>query len=240
MTNQTMTSTALAKKSSVVLYQLNGQDYVRSAPNLFKTLNIENAKGYQLTLAYLISKTIRQHLLSIIPHSSDIEMQDFLRTKVLEYVGCGCKDSDTWIKRASIINEFNFSNRGIAENETWVSKIRVKRKSSRRLEIKIPSFVPTKSIQTPWHTYKILCKIAISVCYRRTGASVDNIVTEFSFPFNNIKVPALTIPLELRTPKMSIVITGLGMKFRTTHQYALHKDEADKYFQSAIIHAIGV
>ncbi|HSZ31821.1 MAG TPA: hypothetical protein VK772_00845 [Puia sp.] len=240
MTNQTMTSKGPGAKSSVVLYQLKGKDYVRSAPKLFKTLNIENAKGYQLTLAYLISKTIRQHLHSIIPHPSDVEMQNLLRTEVLEYVSCGCKDSDAWITHASLIDDFRFSNRGLTENNKWVSKIRIRRKSSRRLEIKIPSFVPAKSIQAPWHTYKVLCKIAISVCYRKTGASVDNIVTEFGFPFDNVKIPALTIPLELKTPKMSIVITGLGMKFRTTHKYALHKEEADKCFQSAIIHTLGV
>jgi len=240
MTNQTMTSTASVVKSNVVLYQLKGKDYVRSAPNLFKTLNPENAKGYQLTQAYLISKTIRQHLRAVIPNPSCADMQDRLRTSVLEYIQRCCKDPDAWIKCAWMISEISFTDHGICENQTWISKVKVKRKSSKRTEIKIPSFVPSRSLQVPWHTHTVVCKIAMSVCYRKTGASVDNIFTEFSFPYNNIKVPLLTIPLELKTPKMSIVVTGLCLEFKATRNYALYKNEADKYFQSAIIHTMGV
>ncbi len=240
MTNPTMTSTAPVVKSGVVLYQLKGKDYVRSAPNMFKTLNPENAKWYQLTQAYLISKTIRQHLRAVIPNPSCVEMQDSLRTSVLEYIQRCCRDSDAWKDCAWMINKIDFTDDGICENRTWVSKVKVKRKSSRRTEIKIPSFVPSRSLHVPWHTHTVVCKIAISVSYRKNGASVDNILTEFSFPYNNTKVPLLTIPLELKTPKMSIVVTGLCLHFKADHHYALHKDEAEKYFQSAIIHTMGV
>jgi hypothetical protein len=240
MANQTMTSTAPVVKSGVVHYQLKGKDYVRSAPNLFKTLNFENARGYQLTQAYLISKTIRQHLRAVIPNPSCVDMQDRLRANVLEYIQRCCKDPDAWIDCAWMINKIDFTDHGICENRTWVSKVKVKRKSSRRTEIKIPSFVPSRSLHVPWHTHTVVCKIAMSVCYRKTGASVDNILTEFSFPYNNTKVPLLTIPLELKTPKMSIVVTGLCLHFKRTHHYALYKDEAGKYFQSAIIHSMGV
>jgi hypothetical protein len=228
------------KKAEVVFYKLRGKDYVRSAPNLFKTLNFENSKGYQFLLSSIISKTIRLHLDPIIPYPSDIPMQDKLKKKVLAYVQDGCKCPEDWIKHAWMISRFNFSSSHGYENEKWVSKIRIIRKSSKRINIKVPSFVPARSIDTPWHTHTILCKIAMSVCYRKTGASIGSAITEFTFPYNKVKVPTLLIPMILPSPKMSILVTGLALEYKANHNYALTKEEGDKYFQSAIIHAMGV
>lgn len=228
------------KKAEVVFYKLRGKDYVRSAPNLFKTLNFENSKGYQFLLASIISKTIRRHLDPIIPYPSDMDMQDKLKKQVLKYVQDGCECPQCWIKSAWMISRFDFSRSNIYENKTWISKIRIIRKSSKRVHIKVPSFVPTRSIETPWHTHTIVCKIAMSVCYRKTGASVGSAVTEFTFPYNKVKVPTLLIPMFLPFPKMSILVTGLSMEFKADHKYALTKEEEDEYFNSAIIHAMGV
>jgi hypothetical protein len=228
------------KKGEVVFYKLKGKDYVRSAPNLRKTLSFENSKGYQFLLASIISKTIRRHLDPVIPYPSDIVMQDRLKKEVLEYVKRGCKCSEDWIKCTWMISRFDFSSLYTYENYKWGSKFKIVRKSSRRVNIKVPSFVPAKSLEAPWHTHTIVCKIAMSVCYRKTGASIGSAFTEFTFPYNNVKVPALLIPMILPTPKMSILVTGLAPEFQANHSYALTKEEEDKYFQSAIIHAMGV
>jgi hypothetical protein len=240
MTNQTMTSTALAKKSSVVFYQLNGQDYVRSAPNLFKTLNIENAVGFQNLLAFNISRTIRQHLHGLIPDPANIDMQDRLKTDVLKYVQVSKGDPASWINNTSMLNDFDLTKRGFANNRPWERSVKIKRESSKRIKIKIPAFVPTEVIEAPWHTHKVICKIAMSVCYWKTGTPIDSLVTVFGFPYNDTEVPPMTILLELKTPKMSIVVTGMGLEFKAKRNYALHKDEAEEYFESAIINVMGV
>jgi hypothetical protein len=229
-----------AKTGEVVFYKLKGKDYVRSAPNLRKTLNFENSKGYQFLLASIISKTIRRHLEPVIPNPSDISMQDRLKKQVLEYVQDGCECPEDWIKHAWMIGRFDFSSSYTYEIYKWGSKIKIIRKSSKRVHIKVPSFVPTRSIDAPWHTHTIVCRIAMSVCYRKTGASVGSAVTEFTFPYNNVKVPAILIPMFLPTPRMSILVTGLSMEFKADHKYALTKEEEDEYLQSAIIHAMGV
>jgi hypothetical protein len=167
-------------------------------------------------------------------------MQDRLKKKVLEYVQDGCKCPEDWIKRAWMISRFDFSGSHGYGNERWVSKIRITRKSSKRINIKVPSFVPTRSMETPWHTHTIICKIAMSVCYRKTGASIGSAVTEFTFPYNKVKVPSLLIPMILPSPKMSILVMGLALEYKAHHNYALMKEEGDKYFHSAIIHAMGI
>ena len=227
-----------AKKGEVVLYKLRGKDYVRTAPNLRKTLNFENSKGYQFLLASIISKNIRRHLDPIILYPSDIIMQDNLKKQILDYVQDGCKRSEDWIRHAWIISKFDFSGWSTYENKNWVSRIRIIRKSSKLVNIRVPSFVPARSIHTPWHTHTVVCKIATSVCYRKTGAAIGSAVTEFTFPYNKVKVPAQLIPMILPSPKMSILVTGLSLEFQKIRKYAMTREEEDEYFHSSIIHAM--
>jgi hypothetical protein len=229
------------KKENPVNIQKRSKECYHWDPNrILSSPEFQDATEYQVNLATAISQTIRQHLSSVIPYPSSPTMHDKLKKELTEYVQCGTSDPEDWIDCVWMIDDFDFTPRGIFDNKSWVRTLKIKYVSSTLIKVIVPEFIPTEVIDAYGRTESVKCKIAMSVLYPQTGIPIANAETEFIFPFNNSVVQKKIIPIEIPTPKMSILVTGLLLEFQTNHKYVMTSEEKRNYVQAAIIDAMGV
>jgi hypothetical protein len=223
---------SINKKRSTTCFQPD--EYFRNSPEF------DEATEYQVNLASAISQTLREDLRSVIPYPSSPVMHDQMKRTLTEYVQWGTIDPENWTSHLWRVQYINFTRRSFSGTNPWGSSLKIKRISPQLVHIKIPAFIPKVVFDTDSRIESVKCKIAMSVLYPQTGASVASGETEFEFPCDYSRVRTMLISAELPTPKMSILVTGLMLEFETNHKYVLTNKEKGNYVRASIINAIGV
>lgn len=226
---------------TLVLSKKRGKECFRPANDFdLSAPDFNEATEYQVNLASAISQTLRRDLRSVIPYPLNPAMHDKMKKTLTAYVQWGTIDPKNWGSHIGYMNDIHFTRGGIKEDDLWTSLLKVKRISSKLVQIRIPAFIPKDVFDSYNRAESVKCKIAISVLFPQTGIPVSSAETEFAFPFNDFKVRSMVIPIKIPTPKMSILVTGLSLEFETNHKYVMTNKEKVNYIQASIINAIGM
>jgi hypothetical protein len=223
------------KVGDVVFYMMNGKNYVRSAPRVYHTLEDAKKINTALVLATRITKAIWGDLKPVIPYPADFTVRDRLKSDTLNYVEKGIRKYNDPGEFLSNLNGFEFTQNSLFFNLDWVKIIQIRRASPETVKIRIPAFFPKPMIDAPIRTESVTLTMAMSVCYPKTGAAVGSAVARFEFPYTDLRVPEKILVLKLPTPKKSLLVTGLSLRFNAHHSYALYKSEREEYLQSQIV-----
>jgi len=241
MTTLDSIQTILADDEAPSINKKRGTECFRPANDFdLSAPGFNEATEYQVNLASAISQTLRRDLRSIIPYPSNPVMHDRMKKTLTEYVQWGTIDPEYWVTYIGYMNTIHFTRGGFPTDDPWTSSFKVVRVSPRLVRIKIPAFTPKDVFDSYNRAKSVKCKIAMSVLFPQTGTSIACAQAEFEFPFNDSKIRASVLPVKIPTPKMSILVTGLSMEFKTNHKYVMTNKEKGNFTQASIINAMGV
>ena len=196
--------------ANLIYYKMYGKTYVRSAPSKVKQTKATKAKATIFGRASVLGKVIRGQLRSVIPFPSDHKMQIRLVSAIIQWLNAmRGKTVDM-----SFMNEFDFIEKFRSVRNRWKTSLQVSNPSPGLVVIKIPALLPEESIESPTGAVSVICKIATGVCDVETGRALGSSSTELIFEFNNTRVDAQTISMKLLTPKGSLIVTGMSLRYR--------------------------
>ena len=221
---------------NLIHYRIGNTYYVRSAPRKFKQTKATKTRASEFGQASSIGSTIRQQLFPVIPNPSDRKMRGRLLGVIFQWL------SASWGQRAekgsvSGITGFSFTDSKKSVRARWKTSFQINYPSSGLVELRIPAFVPAKSIKAPTGTCTVICKIATGSCNISTGSALGSFSTELSFDYNDKPVAGQTISMKLPTPKGSLIVIGISLEYMITKKTHTAINTDTEYMPAGIVDA---
>jgi len=196
------------------------------------------ARASQFGRAAAFGKAIREQLSSVIPNPKDNKMQTRLVSAVFQWLRSGKGQRAELISNLDLINAFNFSDQAADIQQRWKVALQVNNPSPGLLQIKIPAFLPKRSIVAPAHTISVICTIATAVCDTATGGAMGGSSTELIFTYNATRVAAQTISIKLPTPDGSLIVAGASLVYMISKNGMAKKNINKAFMPAGIVDAI--
>lgn len=179
-------------------------------------------------------RTLCTLLQPAIPFPHDKKMQRSFGHVIMKWM-----KTQTWKQQEPSVNlpyihGFRFNDRTDLK-KTWKIDITASRKNRNLLQLRIPSFIPVKSIIAPAGTISIECIITAASCTLQSSLPNGNIIHSFSVPYNDKNFPAHTAKLSLPMPVGSLIIVAVSLNFIVSENgKAIHKADIE-YLPSGIV-----
>ena len=214
--------------ANLIYYKMYGKTYVRIAPSSVRQTKATRAKATIFGRASKMGKVIRRQLSPAIPFPTDHKMQIRLVSAIVQWLN-GMRGKTV---NMNFIREFDFIEKFRSVRNRWKTYPKISNPSPGLIEIKIPALLPEESIELPTGAVSVICNIAVGTCDVETGRALGNASSELIFEFNNTWVEAQSISMKLPTPKGSLIVMGMSLRYRV-HNKGYEADHNIKSFMPA-------
>ncbi len=228
----------IGRLGNVIHYKSDGQFYSRSAPRKFKQTKATKLAATVFGRASGIASVIRSLLFNVIPNPTDRSMQLRLVSGVLEWLHQVGNESAKPTNQPAPLTGFSFTGKGPSVTKRWKVEIQLTNPQEGLILISVPEFTPNQSIAAPVDTAYIVCTLATAVCDLVSGQGIHQVTTELTFNFDNIKVPAQTLSMELPTPRGVLIVTGISLVYKIQKTRYIRTNNDKLFMPSEILHAI--
>jgi len=226
------------KIGNVVFYKMYGKFYSRSAPEKVTQTKAMKVHANVFGRASGLGRVVRKALLPVIPFPRDSRMQIRLVTPILGWLKESGDSDSLRVQKVSQIEGFQFT-AGTPDFFTrWKHGLEIVRSSVNLLEIKIPAFIPNEMVTAPKNTISVKLKIAAVAINSHSGESVSTNSSDLLFNYDNTLVAAQTIPLELKMPAGSLVVTGASLEYTVMEKNNPVLNLNKSYMPAAIVKAM--
>src|SRR5665213_890483 len=181
----------------LILYKIGDKYYARTAPGKVKQTKATKKRATEFGKASRIGGCLRQQLLVVIPFPGDNKMQTRLVSVLFQWLRSGYDPSKSCAP-VPFISNFQFTE-GATITERWRVALEVTNPEPGLLELKIPSFVPSRSISAPAGTVSVKCHIAVAGCNLESGVATGGTSTSIFYDYNEAEVPGQTVMLPAPT-----------------------------------------
>jgi hypothetical protein len=223
---------------NVIHYKSGDQFYSRSAPRKFKQTKATKVAATVFGRASGIASIIRGLLFKVPHNPTDRQMQLRLVSAVLEWLHRVGNEPAKPTSQPTSLTGFSFTGKGPYLRNRWKVDIQVTNPEDGLILISVPAFTPNQSIAVPEDTAYVICTLATGSCDLASGRALQQVTTELTFNFNDIKVPAQTLSMELPTPRGALIVTGISLVYKIQKTRYV-RTNTDKLFMPAeIVHAI--
>jgi hypothetical protein len=226
----------VGRTGDLIHYRMGDKFFTRAAPRKFKQTKATKLRSGEFGRASAIASNIRALLVSIIPKPADKKMQGRLVATVFQWLSGLSAYADE--STPGELGDFSFDETGKAVRERWRVQFKIKNPVPGQLQIEIPAFIPTESIVAPSRTNSVLCKIALGICDREFGTQLGNFSTQMTIDYNGKQREKQIIPIELPTPKSSLVVMGVSLEYAIMKEGKPKNNLNKAYKPSGIVEAI--
>ncbi|HEY8660044.1 MAG TPA: hypothetical protein VIL78_13500 [Hanamia sp.] len=224
---------------NVVFYKLGDKYYARSIPAQVKQTKATKARATEFGKASRIGKILRHQLLPVIPFPTDNKMQTRLVSLIFKWLQANSKMTIEPVDAVPFINKFQFTE-GYSLQERWKVPLEVIHPSPGLLRLKIPAFIPARSISAPAHTVSVVCKISAAGCNVDKGIATGCYSTSLQFDYNNVEVLEQIISLPLSTPTGSLVVTAMSLEYNIPKNGLVQKTTNKAFMPAGIVNVFYV
>lgn len=198
---------------NLVFFQAKGKTFVRTWPSEIKQTKATKASAKVFGRASAIGAALRKQLLPALSLEPDNRIQTGFAAAIAKWLRAkenGIMEPESAL---SYIRNFQFTE-GPSLYERWNPNWIFYNPSPGLLEMKLPEFIPAKSISAPAHTVSVICNIVAARCYMEKGKTVGNAVsTKLTIEYNDKPVPAQTISLKFPAPKSGLVVAAVSLTY---------------------------
>ena len=110
--------------------------------------------------------------------------------------------------------------------------------SEDQLQIRIPPFIPKRSIIAPAKTISVKLKVALLNYKVETGKITGSNKLEFYFPYDTTEVEEQIYSLKLHMPKGSLLLAGAGLEYRLKNLRTDFLCRKKSFIPAAIVYAV--
>ncbi|HXS55090.1 MAG TPA: hypothetical protein VN726_03135 [Hanamia sp.] len=221
---------------NIVFYKRGDKYYARSVSGAIRQTKATKKRATEFGRASGAGKALRQQLLPVIPFPADNKMQTRLVSDLFSWFRSG-SDPEKACDPGPFLNDFSFTE-GDTIAERWRVSLEVTKTDENMLQIKIPAFVPAKSILAPAGTVSVKCNIASGGCDLKNGRETGGFSTSLNFNYNNEPVPAQIISLPTPTPSKTLIVTGISLEYYFNKNGHLQKSKNKAFMPAGILSAI--
>jgi hypothetical protein len=201
------------KIGNVVGIERNGSYYVKAhQPNVKQTAPTKK-RSSNLAVASSFCKHLRPLLRPVLPFKETQQIQGKFLGAFLKWFKLTDPDVLQPVDRIPFVSEFNY-NPLTSVSERWKLPLTVTLKSSTRLELSIPAFIPTKVIAAPAHTVLVECTIVVASCMLAEPTRQTTDLKRISIPFSNAPVEAQLLKFDLAAVTGMVVVTAVALTYR--------------------------
>jgi hypothetical protein len=198
---------------NMIFYKRNGKYCSRAIPDQVRQTKPTKARAKEFGKASSLAKAIRQQLLPVIPFPADNNMQTRLITAVFQWLKEAGSSRTERMSKLYLIEGFQFTTEGNEILKRWKTSPAISIPAAGVLEIKIPAFIPDKSIVAPANTESVVLKISAGSCNPEMGMATGNDSAELSINYDSKQVAAQMLLLKFPMPKGSLVVTGASLQY---------------------------
>ena len=220
----------------LILYKVGDKYYARTAPGKVKQTKATKKRATEFGKASRIGGCLRQQLLAVIPFPGDNKMQTRLVSVLFQWLRSGYDPSKSCAP-VPFISNFQFTE-GATITERWRVALEVTNPESGLLELKIPSFVPSRSISAPAGTVSVKCHIAVAGCNAESGVATGGFSTSIFYNYNEAEVPEQTVMLPAPTPAGSLLVTAVSLEYNFQKNGHLEKTKNKAFMPSGVVSAM--
>ena len=196
---------------NLVFYKRGDKYYARALPGKVKQSRATKKRAAEFGTASRMGKCLRQQLLPVIPFPADNTMQTRLVSTLFQWLRSGY-DPAVPLDPVTFISGFQFTE-GYSIKERWRAALQVTNPGPDVLELKIPAFVPAKSISAPAGTVFVKCIIAAAGCHVENGTGTGGFSTSLDFNYNGEEIPEQIVSLPMPTPAGSLAVTAISLEY---------------------------
>jgi len=220
----------------LILYKVGDKYYARTAPGKVNQTKATKKRATEFGKASRIGGCMRQQLFPVIPFPGDNKMQTRLVSALFQWLRLGYDPSKS-CARVPFISNFQFTE-GSTITERWRVAVEVTNPESGLLELKIPSFVPSKSMSAPPGTTSVKCHIAAAGCNVESGVATGGFSTIIFYEYNEAEVQEQTVTLPVPTPAGSLVVTAVSLEYNFIKNDHLEKTKNKAFMPSGVVSAV--
>jgi hypothetical protein len=195
-----------------VFYKIGDKYYARSVPGKVKQTKATKKRATQFGKASRAGKCLRQQLLPVIPFPADNKMQTRLVSVIFQWLKPTPDSLPQPCDPVPYVSTYQFTE-GYTVAERWKVNLAVSCSSPGTLELKVPAFVPLKSISAPAGTVFVKCTIAVASCNVENGIGTGGFSTSILYDYNDEEVPEQTVSLPIPTPVGSLIVTAIFLEY---------------------------
>ena len=221
---------------NLICYKVGDKYYARTAPGKVKQTKATKKRATEFGKASGVGKCLRQQLLPVIPFPADNKMQTRLVSVLFQWLRAGY-DPGQPCNDVPFIKDFQFTE-GYSITERWMIPLQVTNPEPDLLELKIPVFVPAKSISAPAGTVSVKCNIAVGGCNVESGVATGGTSTSILYDYNEAIVPEQIVSLPVPTSAGSLIATAISFEYNFVKNGCLEKSRNKAFMPSGVVSAM--
>ena len=198
----------------LIFYKRMGRNCVRVVPGKMRQNDATKASARLFGKASTLAAAIRKKLVTVIPFPEDILMQTRFISVLFQYMKANIPFEGTRIKKLNLIRNFQFTTTGPSFTRRCKIKPEFSILSEDQLQIRIPAFIPKRSVIAPAKTVSVRLKVAVVSCKVETGKTLGSNKVEFDFPYDITEVEEQIYSLKFPMPKGSLLLAGAILEYR--------------------------
>jgi hypothetical protein len=223
---------------NMIFYKRNGKYCSRAVPERVRQTKPTKARAKEFGKASSLAKSIRQQLLPMIPFPADNNMQTRLITAVFQWLKEAGSSRTERMSKLYLIEGFQFTTEGNEILTRWKISPVISIPAAGVLEIKIPGFMPDKSIVAPANTESVVLKISAGSCNPELSMASGNDSAELLIHYDSKPVASQTLLLKFPMPKGSLVVVGASLQYAISKKGGLQPNKNKAFMPAGIIAAM--
>lgn len=222
---------------NLVFYKMGGKYYARTIPARVKQTKATKKRATEFGKASRTGKAIRQQLFPVIPFPSDNKMQTRLVSALFQWLRSDSYDPKEPCDQVPSVSAFQFTE-GSTIKERWRVPLKITVYEPGMLKLRIPAFVPVKSITAPSNTLFVKCNLAAAGCNVEKGIATGSFCTSLDFNYDHKEVAEQTISLHLPTPQGSLIVAALSLEYNFVKNGYLQKTMNTAFMPAEVVYAM--
>lgn len=220
---------------NVIFYKRGDKYYNRAMPATVKQTIATKKSASVFGKAAKMGKWLREQLVTTIPFPADNNMQTRLVSALLQWLRSDYVAAVT-CDHIPMLSSFSFTPADTVRKR-WRVNMQVTHSGEDMLQLIIPAFVPSKSMQAPAGTVLVTCKIAAAVCNASTGLAMGSFSTSIDYEYNDIEVPEQIINLPVPTSAGSLALTTMYLEYYSTKNNRMQLTTKKAFIPAGVVDA---
>jgi hypothetical protein len=197
---------------NIVFYKRAGKWIARAAAGKVKQTPATKSWSNIFGKASSAGKSLRLLLRDILPDEQDKEMQNNFSGAIARAMKLLQARGMQPLWPIPELGEHNFSKKTGVKKRFRVA-LKVSKLSDNLLQIYIPAFTPSRSIDAPAHTKQVDIHICTASCKLPGGQGQGRAGFSLSVPYDDQPIKEQFIQLAVDCPKGSLLLTGIRMRY---------------------------
>ena len=221
---------------NIIYYQWKQGFYMRLKPLKCRQTIATKKRSTNFGIAAKAARILRAYMVQTLPFPKDKKMQNRFTAAIVQWLGQETVNHLQPSVNLPFIQGFAFNT-----STTIAARFRVPLTvmplRDNFIEVAIPAFIPSESIQAPANTVSVICILSAAACRLQEGTGAGNYTTAISYQYNDIAVPAQTIRFPFTKQSGTLFTLSVTLEYFIAKKAGIHKSANPFFMPAGIVYA---